>query len=80
MFFAVLTLHRFQTLDMNRKVAHFIAGFILYGLMGYLIVYWLGEGGDMSPLEFALIWGLLMALAEVFVFERLRNRKKKEKE
>lgn len=63
---------------MNRKTAHFIAGFILYGLIGYFMAYWLIE--DQNPYYFALFWGFLMALAEVFVFERLRNRKKKEKE
>jgi cell division protein FtsW (lipid II flippase) len=63
---------------MNRKVAHFIAGFILYGFVGYFIAYGLME--DQNPFYFALFWGFLMALAEVFVFEPIRNRKKKEKE
>lgn len=65
---------------MNRKAAHFIAGFIIYGFLGYLIVYWFGEEGGISPLEFALVWGFFMSLTDVFVFEPIRNRKKKEKE
>jgi hypothetical protein len=75
----MLTLQRFQTFGMKAKFIHFFAGFIIYGFLGYLIVFWFGEEGGISPLEFALIWGFFMSLADVFVLERIRNRKKKEK-
>lgn len=60
---------------MKEKVIHFITALIIYGIIGWLIIYFL-EDENYSPWFFVIFWGVSMALAELFIFEKIRNRKK----
>jgi 3-phosphoshikimate 1-carboxyvinyltransferase len=60
---------------MNKKLSIFIAGFIIYGILGYLIGCFFSD--DQNPLFFAVVWGVLMGLAEVNVLEPFRIRRQK---
>lgn len=62
---------------MNKKLSIFIACFIIYGILGYLIGYFFSD--DQNPLFFAVVWGALMGLSEVYVLEPFRIRRQKVK-
>lgn len=43
----------------------FPIAFLLYGAMGFALMYYLGDEGE-NPLHFALVWGAMMAVWETF--------------
>jgi len=61
---------------LKKKVIHFITALIIYGLIGWLMTYFLQDENH-NPWFFILFWAVSMALAELFIFEKIRNRKKK---
>lgn len=53
---------------MKQKAIHFLIGFVLYGLIGYFIVYFV------QPIEsawfFSITWGISMALFDVLYIRK----------
>lgn len=63
---------------MKSKPLHLLLALLGYGFCYAIILYYFGEG---IPTQIfwaqVFIFGFLMALAEVFVFDKLRKRRKK---
>lgn len=58
---------------MKDKISHFIAAFLVYSVSMFAITYmFFGEVNWQQSIGF----GVLMGLADVFIFKRLRERKK----
>jgi hypothetical protein len=43
----------------------FTLSFLVYGGMGYLLMYYIGDEGE-NPWSFAIVWGAMMAVWETF--------------
>jgi len=63
---------------MKSKPLHLLVALLVYGFFYGIILYYFGEG---IPTQIfwsqVFIFGFFMALAEVFVFDKLRKRRKK---
>lgn len=49
----------------------FLSGFLIYGFMGYFISKYFER--DSNHLKYAIFFGVLVGLGEVFVLERIRQ-------
>lgn len=58
---------------MNRKLAQFLAGLVIYFTFGVIMVYVAGQGLPQGW-AFVAVWSVTMALAHVFVLEPFRAR------
>ncbi|MDP2159674.1 MAG: hypothetical protein Q8K02_04280 [Flavobacterium sp.] len=65
---------------MNKNVAVLIAGILVMGPFYGLLLYFFEEELTIKQIVFqSLFFGVFMALGEIFIFERIRNKFKKPK-
>ncbi len=58
---------------MNNKIAHFFAALIVYGISMMAITYMFYDKIDWIQ---TIVFAVVMGLADVFIFKKLRERKK----
>lgn len=58
---------------MKEKVILFVTGFLLYGSIGGLAMYYFESYSLEQTLKFGAFWGFLMALGEVFIFPKVKS-------
>ena len=63
---------------MKIKIANFITAFLIYFSIAWLIEIIVGWGSS-NPWLIITVWSLAMALADIFIFQPMRNKAKKRK-
>lgn len=67
---------------MKQKIITFATGFVIYGIMGFLINYFMDSNRNaVASVKIGFFFGILMGLFEVFINPKIRsyfaNRNKK---
>jgi hypothetical protein len=58
---------------MKNKIIHFIVAFVLFTIILYFGILWLGNETDRATIgKQCLFFGFFMAIFEVLVFEKMR--------
>lgn len=58
---------------MKQKMLHFFIGLLIYGTIGYFIMYFTEP--DQNPWFYTVFWGITMALVDVIVFRKFKIQK-----